>query len=167
MGFSIAASQCLVAPPYVAAAIVMFAMAWAGDKYHIRSPFILLNAVMAIIGMLPQVLEIKTNSSRSPTSRILKECRCTILRCLPCHHCRQRQRSLHLDMASQQYPWSMETSSLLCHSCRNWWYWWYHRQCRIQIAGCSKLSTWYLLHHDCCCFDHCDHFGSGFQILEG
>lgn len=50
MGFSVAASQCLVAPPYVAAAIVMFGMAWAGDKYRVRSPFILFNGVMALIG---------------------------------------------------------------------------------------------------------------------
>lgn len=50
MGFSVALSQILVAPPYVAAAIVMFGMAWAGDKYHIRSPFILFNGVLALIG---------------------------------------------------------------------------------------------------------------------
>jgi sugar phosphate permease len=50
MGFSVAMSQCLVAPPYVAAAIVMFGMAWAGDKWHIRSPFIITNAVLALIG---------------------------------------------------------------------------------------------------------------------
>ena len=54
MGFSVGMSQCLVAPPYVAAAIVMFAMAWAGDKYHIRSPFILFNGVLALIGELPR-----------------------------------------------------------------------------------------------------------------
>ena len=52
MGFSVALSQILVAPPYVVAAVVMFAMAWAGDKYHIRSPFILINAVTALIGKL-------------------------------------------------------------------------------------------------------------------
>src|SRR5271156_2131369 len=43
MGFSLAEAECLVAPPYVAAAIVMYAFAWAGDKYHIRSPFIIFN----------------------------------------------------------------------------------------------------------------------------
>ncbi len=32
MGFSTAASNCLIAPPYVFAAIVMMAFAWAGDK---------------------------------------------------------------------------------------------------------------------------------------
>lgn len=53
MGFSVAASQCLVAPPYVAAAIVMFGMAWAGDKYHIRSPFIIFNGCLALIGKPP------------------------------------------------------------------------------------------------------------------
>ncbi|ETN44038.1 uncharacterized protein HMPREF1541_10903 [Cyphellophora europaea CBS 101466] len=51
MGFSVAAAQCLVAPPYVLAAIVMFGMAWFGDKWHIRSPFILANGILALIGL--------------------------------------------------------------------------------------------------------------------
>jgi len=51
MGFKVAEAQCLIAPPYVWAAIVMYTMAWAGDKYHIRSPFILANGCMALIGL--------------------------------------------------------------------------------------------------------------------
>jgi len=51
MGFSTAASQCLIAPPYVLAAIVMYAMAWAGDKYHLRSPFIIVNGCVGLIGL--------------------------------------------------------------------------------------------------------------------
>ncbi|KAK5069152.1 hypothetical protein LTR64_008695 [Lithohypha guttulata] len=51
MGFGRAASQCLIAPPYVLAAIVMFAFAWYGDKWHIRSPFILANGVLALVGL--------------------------------------------------------------------------------------------------------------------
>jgi len=51
MGFSVAEAQCLIAPPYVFAAIVMFAFAVLGDKYHIRSPFILINGVMCMIGL--------------------------------------------------------------------------------------------------------------------
>jgi hypothetical protein len=50
MGFSLAASECLVTPPYVAAAIVMFAFAWAGDKYRIRSPFIIFNGCLSLVG---------------------------------------------------------------------------------------------------------------------
>ncbi|KAJ9659939.1 hypothetical protein H2198_002829 [Neophaeococcomyces mojaviensis] len=51
MGFNVAASQCLIAPPYVLAAIVMYAMAWAGDKYHIRSPFVIANGCIGLIGL--------------------------------------------------------------------------------------------------------------------
>ncbi|KIV92880.1 hypothetical protein PV10_04144, partial [Exophiala mesophila] len=51
MGFNVAASQCLIAPPYVLAAIVMYAFAWAGDKYHLRSPFILANGALLLIGL--------------------------------------------------------------------------------------------------------------------
>ncbi|ETN41584.1 uncharacterized protein HMPREF1541_03520 [Cyphellophora europaea CBS 101466] len=51
MGFSIAASQCLVAPPYIFAGIIMFATAWVGDKYHIRGPILCFNATLALIGL--------------------------------------------------------------------------------------------------------------------
>jgi MFS family permease len=51
MGFSVAASQCLVAPPYVFAGIVMFTTAWFGDKYHFRGPVIIINMVLALIGL--------------------------------------------------------------------------------------------------------------------
>ncbi|CZR64447.1 probable permease of the major facilitator superfamily [Phialocephala subalpina] len=51
MGFSIAKAQCLVAPPYVAAAIVMYGCAVLGDKYHIRGPIVAFNAVLGLIGL--------------------------------------------------------------------------------------------------------------------
>ncbi|OAL54136.1 phthalate transporter-like protein [Pyrenochaeta sp. DS3sAY3a] len=51
MGFSIGASQCLVAPPYALAAIVMFTTGWLGDKYHIRGPIIIFNMVLCLIGL--------------------------------------------------------------------------------------------------------------------
>jgi MFS family permease len=51
MGFNVAESQCLIAPPYVLAAIVMYAFAWAGDKYHIRSPFVIFNGILGLIGL--------------------------------------------------------------------------------------------------------------------
>ena len=51
MGFGIAAAECLIAPPYVLAAIWMFACAWLGDKLHLRGPFIIGNGVMGLIGL--------------------------------------------------------------------------------------------------------------------
>ncbi|KAJ2906902.1 MFS general substrate transporter [Zalerion maritima] len=51
MGFSIAESQCLVAPPYVFAGVIMYTTGWAGDKWHIRGPIIIFNMVLCIIGM--------------------------------------------------------------------------------------------------------------------
>lgn len=50
MGFSIGKSQCLIAPPFVLAAIVMFVSSWYSDKWRIRSPFIISNAVLTIVG---------------------------------------------------------------------------------------------------------------------
>ncbi|KAH7394382.1 phthalate transporter-like protein [Pyrenochaeta sp. MPI-SDFR-AT-0127] len=51
MKFSIGAAQCLVAPPYALAAIVMFGTGWLGDKYHIRGPIIIFNMVLCLIGL--------------------------------------------------------------------------------------------------------------------
>jgi hypothetical protein len=51
MGFSVGAAQCLVAPPYAFAGIVMFATAWVGDKYHVRGPCILFNMLLCLIGL--------------------------------------------------------------------------------------------------------------------
>jgi sugar phosphate permease len=50
MGFGIAASECLITPPNVAAAIFMYAWGYLGDKYHLRAPFILINGLLALIG---------------------------------------------------------------------------------------------------------------------
>lgn len=51
MGFSLAASQCLVAPPYFVACLYMYTTAWISDKYHIRGPVIAFNTVIGIIGL--------------------------------------------------------------------------------------------------------------------
>ncbi|KAK2743950.1 hypothetical protein FQN55_006999 [Onygenales sp. PD_40] len=51
MGFSTAASQCLIAPPYVAAGILMYTMAHLSDKYRVRSPFILICGCLLLIGI--------------------------------------------------------------------------------------------------------------------
>lgn len=51
MGFGVAASQCLIAPPYVVAAIWMYACAVLGDKYHLRGPFIIFNGCLGLIGL--------------------------------------------------------------------------------------------------------------------
>lgn len=51
MGFDIAKAQCLVAPPYVAAGIVMYGCAVLGDKYHVRAPIIIGNAILGLIGL--------------------------------------------------------------------------------------------------------------------
>lgn len=51
MGFSLAKAQCLVAPPYVAAAIVMFTQAHFADKFHLRGPVVVFNAIVGLIGL--------------------------------------------------------------------------------------------------------------------
>lgn len=51
MGFSVGASQCLVAPPYLFAGIVMFGTSWLADKYHLRGPALCFNSLLALIGL--------------------------------------------------------------------------------------------------------------------
>lgn len=51
IGFSIAASQCLVAPPYIFAAILMYLTAWCSDRWRLRGPIILVNALIGLIGV--------------------------------------------------------------------------------------------------------------------
>jgi hypothetical protein len=63
MGFSVAAGQCLVAPPYVAAGIAMYGMAVAGDKYRIRGPIVIFGALLGMIG-LPMLGYSKNNGVR-------------------------------------------------------------------------------------------------------
>ncbi|KAL2859905.1 MFS general substrate transporter [Aspergillus lucknowensis] len=51
MGFSVAASLCLFAPPYVAAGIVMFVTSWIGDRYRVRGLIVVFNAMLTLIGL--------------------------------------------------------------------------------------------------------------------
>ncbi|KAL2163455.1 hypothetical protein VTH06DRAFT_5513 [Thermothelomyces fergusii] len=51
MGFSVGAAQCLVAPPYAFAGIVMFATGWAGDRYRLRGPVLVFNSLLCVVGL--------------------------------------------------------------------------------------------------------------------
>ena len=51
MNMAIAQAQCLSTPPYFVAAAFMYAVAWAGDKYSIRSVWVIANGVLALIGL--------------------------------------------------------------------------------------------------------------------
>lgn len=59
MGFSLAASQCLIAPPYFVACVYMYLTAWISDKYHIRGPVIAVNTVVGIVGLCLMVSVVK------------------------------------------------------------------------------------------------------------
>lgn len=49
-GFSVAMSQILVTPPYVAACIAKIITGIAADKLHMRSPFIIGHAILTMVG---------------------------------------------------------------------------------------------------------------------
>lgn len=51
MGFSIAAAQCLTAPPYGLACILIYLSAYIGDRLHSRGPILIGNAIIALVGL--------------------------------------------------------------------------------------------------------------------
>ncbi|KAK3385038.1 major facilitator superfamily domain-containing protein [Podospora didyma] len=51
MKFSVGEAQCLTAPPYAFAGIIMYLGSWVGDKYHVRGPIVVFNMVLCIIGL--------------------------------------------------------------------------------------------------------------------
>ncbi|PHH82782.1 hypothetical protein CDD82_4856 [Ophiocordyceps australis] len=52
MGFSVGASQCLVVPPWAFTGLLMYSQAWLSDKYRLRSPIIVFNSIMGIVGLV-------------------------------------------------------------------------------------------------------------------
>ncbi|KAL3445397.1 phthalate transporter [Aspergillus insuetus] len=50
MGFGLAASLCLTAPPYALNGVVLIATAWLSDKYRMRSPILIVNGCGLLIG---------------------------------------------------------------------------------------------------------------------
>ncbi|RLL96448.1 hypothetical protein CFD26_103730 [Aspergillus turcosus] len=61
MGYSVGASQCLVAPPFVFAGFVMFSSAWVGDKYRVRGILVVVNSILCLIGL--PILGFHTNNA--------------------------------------------------------------------------------------------------------
>lgn len=51
MGFSVAAAQCLIAPPQIFSMFFMYGFAYLGDKYHIRSPILIICGLCALVGL--------------------------------------------------------------------------------------------------------------------
>ena len=51
LGFSVGVSQLLTTPPYAFAGVMMVIQGWIADRYQIRSPFLLYNALQTIIGL--------------------------------------------------------------------------------------------------------------------
>ncbi|KAL2853474.1 major facilitator superfamily domain-containing protein [Aspergillus pseudoustus] len=51
MHFSIAASQCMNAPPYAFAGILIVATSWAGDKYPVRALILVLDCIITLVGL--------------------------------------------------------------------------------------------------------------------
>lgn len=51
LGYSLAASYCLTAPPAAVAVFYTIGVSWAADRYRKRGPFILLHCTLAIVGL--------------------------------------------------------------------------------------------------------------------
>ncbi|KAI1108915.1 major facilitator superfamily domain-containing protein [Nemania sp. NC0429] len=51
LGYDVGTSQALVAPPYAFAGIFMYSVGWLGDRYRMRGPIVIINMVVALIGL--------------------------------------------------------------------------------------------------------------------
>ncbi|EFX00902.1 major facilitator superfamily MFS-1 [Grosmannia clavigera kw1407] len=51
MGFTTVQAQCLIAPPYVFAGLVMFSLGYIGDRYKVRGPLIVFCMLLCLIGL--------------------------------------------------------------------------------------------------------------------
>ncbi|KAI1434389.1 major facilitator superfamily domain-containing protein [Xylaria sp. CBS 124048] len=51
LGYGVGASQALVAPPYAFAGFYMYAVGWLGDRFRMRGPIVVINMVVALIGL--------------------------------------------------------------------------------------------------------------------
>ncbi|PYI00288.1 MFS general substrate transporter [Aspergillus sclerotiicarbonarius CBS 121057] len=60
MGFSEGASLCLFAPPYIAAGVMMWFTSWFGDRFRVRGPVLVFNALLTVVG-LPLMTFTNTN----------------------------------------------------------------------------------------------------------
>jgi hypothetical protein len=164
LGFSVAASECLICPPSVAAAIVMYGWAYMGDKYHIRAPFILINGMLLLIGKpcaFPTPKQRNNETHRPPTSRLREKQWRPLFRRLSRHYRLQCQHSLRAHLPGKQHPWSVEARSLLRHFGRRWWHrrhYWQHciqrpRQAGLQARYLRYDDCWWAYHHYHACND--------------
>lgn len=148
MGFSIGEAQCLVAPPYVVAALWMFLCAVLGDKYKIRGPFIIANGVMSLIGL--PLLGFATNVGAryfgvflaTTAANANVPCILTYQVSLP-HSARPDLMSLLTTSTGQQHSRTVEACAGFSHTGRLWWHWRYHWVDHFPRAGQTRLQTWY------------------------
>lgn len=171
MGFSTAEAQCLISPPYVAAAIWMFTCAYFGDKYRIRAPFIIFNAVLGIVGLA--LLGFTENNG----SRYLGVFFATISANsnIPCiltyqannskfNLCNNSYRTRWLTSSS---PRSMEACSLLRNTRRHGRHWWHCGYDRLPPGGQAILQARHVRHHSGVVFDRRHHASSYVEVSPG
>lgn len=159
MGFSLAASQCLVAPPYAFAGIVMFLCGWLGDKYHIRGPIVAFNATISIIGLALMGWASSTSVryfgyvSPFPNSHHPFETNVVHSQCIPhLRRCKLKHPDSD-DVPSKQHSRAVEACFLQRQPCRDGWYRRHRWLFGLPEPGQSALPPWTIRLH-CGVFAH-------------
>lgn len=145
MGFSTAASQCLVAPPYVLAAVLMVTTSWYGDKYKSRAPVLVFNSVIAIVGLgmmgfaknnavqyFGAFIGIAGANANVPATMV-STVESTFL------VCGLSSLTQKTGLSSKQHPRSMEARILQRNPHRPWRRRRHQRKFDLQISGCAGL----------------------------
>lgn len=126
MGFGVGAAQCLVAPPYVFAGMVMYSTAWFGDKYHVRAPVLIFNALLCIIG-LPMMGFAKGDATRyAGVFFTVAGANANIPSCMAYQANNVRGQS---------------TSVLECDPRWIWWFGRYRQQSGVPYSGRARVSA--------------------------
>lgn len=147
MGFSVAEAQCLSAPQYVFAAIVIWLAAWVGDKWHIRGPVLLFACTLTYIGLPLMVSLCSTSSCVSKLTLVAGfrvSNRCSVLRDVSRGHWTDRWHSDHSGIPSKQHPRPLEARvclGVIDRVRRHRWYCWIPG---VQNAGQPSLPTGHL-----------------------
>ena len=145
LGFSVAASQCLVAPPYVLSGFLMYATSWWGDKYKMRMPMLVLNTCISLIG-LPMMAFATSQPVRylgvfigaaGVNANVPSAMVCVLLRRL----IRGQGLMTCLGIPSEQHSRPMEARFLLGHTHWPRRRWWHRRQLDLPFPGCPRLRA--------------------------
>lgn len=142
MGFTVGVSLCLYAPPAVAVGIVTFALSWLSDRYRMRAPVLVFNAILCLVGLSLIVSFQFDHLQKIILTFLLGFCDeywMAPIWCILDNDWTDWQHPNGNGLPSEQYTRPMETCYLQLGICRSRWNRRYSWFVDLQISRCTKL----------------------------